>query len=282
MSIIEPIYHNGTWNLLSEVCVHPLERGYLMGDGVYEIIPCYQGKPLYLADHLERLNNSLRAIGMKNLYNYAQWEALVMQSLQPAKTENNAVYIQLSRGVQMPRDFVIADDIEASVLLYAQGFNPPNEQQVQTGIKAITLQDMRWHRCDIKAITLLGSVLARKEAQDRGCQDAVYMRDGLLTESTASNLFVVIDGTIYTPKLSTNLLAGITRKICLNLLNQSPFTVKEADIPIEQIPKIQSAWLTSSTRELLPISYLDEHKLDTQNAAFTWLYECFQAHKYAH
>ena len=273
----EPIFFNDQWSPLDKTSVSPLDRGYLFGDGIYEVIPCYEGKPFRLTDHLQRLANGLRFVEIDNPYTDEQWHKLVQQAINNRQTKDCIVYLQVTRGTQEARDFFITDTLSSpQVLLYSDAFKPLSIEQIVKGIKVCTMDDPRWKHCSIKTTNLLGSVLARIKAKKMGCDDTVYIRDGLLTESAASNVFVIIDDQIVTPPLNDNILPGITRKVLIELFEANKLPFQERPIKAEELPKVQALWLSASKAELSPVYQIDDQTLPTKHPLFLQILEAFK------
>ena len=246
-----PVYLNGTFVPLSEAKVSVMDRGFLFGDGVYEVIPVYGGRPLRLAEHLTRLANSLAAIRMPPPLDNAEWAAIFDRLIQG--THDQSIYLQVTRGAAPKRDHAIPPGIEPTVFAMCTPIAPlPTE-----GIRAVTVDDIRWLRCDIKAITLLANVLLKQDAIDRDATEAVLVRDGFAVEGAASNLFALIDGTLVTPPKGRELLPGVTRDLVLELALEHGIAATERPIALAELRTAPEIWLTSSTREIMPVIELD-------------------------
>jgi len=268
-------YHNGDFLPLSQVRVSALDRGFLFGDGVYEVIPAYGGKPFRLNQHLERLENSLRAIRMEPPLSPRQWETILKELLQGQADQ--AIYMQITRGAAEKRDHAFPAVTTPTVLAWAT----PMSDEIPQPAKAITHRDIRWQWCHIKAITLLANVLLRQQAVDRGCQETILIRDGHVTEGAASNVFAVIDGIVVTPPTGPHLLPGITRDLVLELATGHGIENREQDLPAEALTSAEEIWLTSSTRELVPVVEVDGHPIGDGRPGPLWerMYRIFQSYK---
>ncbi len=269
----EPIaYLNGSYLPLSQARVSVLDRGFLFGDGVYEVIPAYGGKPFQLARHLERLENSLRAIRMEPPLNNEQWASILSEILQGENDQ--AVYLQVTRGTAEKRAHAFPTDTQPTVLAWAT----PIDNSPPQPAKVITHPDIRWQWCHIKAITLLANVLLRQQAVDQDCQEAILIRDGQVTEGAASNVFATIDGTLVTPAKGPHLLPGVTRDLILELADANGIPYQERPLAAEELSAAGEIWLTSSTRELVPVVELDHHPVGSGRPGPMWqrMYEIFQ------
>ena len=251
-------YLNGDFVPLEDACVPVLDRGFLFGDGVYEVIPAYGRRPFRLGQHLARLRDSLAAIGMQPPLDEDRWAEILQNLIDRNPGEDQSLYLQVTRGVAPHRDHAFPDPVTPTVFAMSSPIPPPDPAVLERGVAAVTLPDIRWQYCHIKAITLLPAVLMRQEARARGAVEAILVRDGLATEGAASNLFVVRDNVVLTPPKGPALLPGITRDLVLELAEKHAVNWREADIPAEWLAGADELWLTSSTREIMPVTRLDD------------------------
>ncbi|PPD20804.1 MAG: D-amino acid aminotransferase [Methylomonas sp.] len=249
----EQVYLNGRYLPLAEANVSVLDRGFLFGDGVYEVIPVYSGRLFRLEDHIVRLNVSLAGIRLLLDKTVAEWQAIFMPLL--ASDKDQYIYLQISRGYAAKRDHGFPDPVEPTVFAMCSDIKPFAGRI--TGIKALTLNDTRWARCDIKATALLAPVLLRQEALDQDCAEAILLRNGYVTEGAASNVFAVIDGELITPPRNADILAGITRDVILELAQAHAIACREGIIAEEALADASEIWVTSSTREIVPVIEID-------------------------
>lgn len=245
------VYLNGEFMPMDQARVPVLDRGFLFGDGVYEVIPVYGGRPLRLGEHLRRLERSLSAIHMESPVSDEAWSEIIDRLIDGP--EDQQIYIQVTRGAQPKRDHAIPASITPTIFAMGSQIAPIPSG----GIKAVTVTDIRWDRCDIKAITLLANVLLRQEALSRGAAEAVIVRDGLALEGAASNLFIVQKQIIITPPKSDTILPGITRDLVLEIAREAGFTTVERTISLPELRCADEIWFTSSTREILSVTELD-------------------------
>jgi len=252
------VFLNGSFLPLEQACVSVLDRGFLLGDGVYEVIPAYGGRLFRLDHHLLRLAASLAGIRIPEPMATEQWRTMLAELVARNAGADQSVYLQITRGTAAKRDHHFPDPVNPTVFAMSTPIAPPPDGLDEDGVAAITLDDIRWQHCHIKAITLLPNVLLRQQAVDAGAVEAILIRDGLATEGAASNLFVVRDGTLITPPKGPTLLPGITRDLILELADAHGIPAREADIPQDQLHDADEVWLTSSTREILPVTRLDE------------------------
>ena len=250
------IYLNGEFMPIEQAKIPVLDRGFIFGDGVYEVIPSYSRRPFRLAEHLARLQSSLDAIRIANPHDGAAWSALVAKIIAENPWEDQNVYLQVTRGVAK-RDHAFPKGIKPTVFLMASELVTPSAELMRTGAGAIVLPDFRWLRCDIKSTSLLGNCLLRTLAADEGCAEAILVRDGELTEASASNVFVVKNGTVLTPPKSHLILPGITYDVVLEILRGNAIPHEVRPVKESELRAADEVWVTSSSREVLPITTLD-------------------------
>ncbi len=250
------VYLNGAFLPPEEASISPLDRGFLFADGVYEVIPSYRGAFFLLDEHLERLRRSLGGIRMPEPGLDEGWEPILEGLLQRNPGGDRSVYLQVSRGAA-PRDHAFPASAAPTVFAMVSPIAQTRADPGEAGIAAITLPDQRWGRCDIKSVALLANVLARQQAVESGAVEAILLRDGGVTEGAASNVFVVHGNTVSTPPLGHAILPGITRRFLLDALRDTGWDCREAPVPQEALHSADEIWVTSSTRELVPVTSLD-------------------------
>jgi D-alanine transaminase len=250
------IYLNGEFMPIEQARIPVLDRGFIFGDGVYEVIPTYSKRPFRLTEHLARLQSSLDAIGIANPHAAATWTELVTRIVAGNPWEDQNVYLQVTRGVAK-RDHAFPKGLKPTVFVMATELVIPSAELMKSGAKAIVLPDFRWLRCDIKSISLLGNCMLRTEAADAGCAEAILVRDGQLTEASASNVFVVKDGTVLAPPKSHLILPGITYDVVLEILRENTVLHEVRPVKESELRSADEVWVTSSSREVLPITTLD-------------------------
>jgi D-alanine transaminase len=250
------IYLNGEWMPIEQARIPVLDRGFIFGDGVYEVIPSYSGHPFRLREHLARLQSSLDAVRIANPYSLERWDELVREIVAKNPWEDQGVYLQVTRGVA-PRDHAFPKGVKPTVFMMSNPLVTPPQSQRDQGVAAVTVADNRWLRCDIKSVSLLANCLLRQAAVDHGAVESVLLRDGLLTEGSASNIFLVKNGVIITPPKTNFILPGITYDVVIELAraNQVPLEIRQ--VSEAEVRDADELWLTSSTKEVLPISTLD-------------------------
>ncbi|HEV2211743.1 MAG TPA: D-amino acid aminotransferase [Gammaproteobacteria bacterium] len=272
---------DGRFLPLAEARISPLDRGFLFGDGVYEVIPVYAGRLFHLPAHLKRLRYSLEALRLKNPHSDAEWSALLTKLVQDNGGGDQALYLQVSRGADTGRDHAFPAGVAPTVFAMCSPLSPLPEELKTRGARVITLEDIRWQRCDIKSTALLGNVLLRQQATDRGCNEAILLRSGRATEATASSLFIVKGGVIVTPPKSRELLPSITRDVVLELARQHGLPWREAAIPAAELKQAEEIWLASSTREVYAVTEMDGAPAGGGKPGVHWkrMYDLFQQHK---
>jgi len=251
------VYLNGEYLPLSEARVPVLDRGFIFGDGIYEVIPAYSNSLFRLDEHLQRLQNSLTAVRIDNPYSELQWKQLLNKLLEHNPGQDSSIYLQVTRGVAK-RDHAFPAGVKPTVFAMASPLVVTDETAFNRGVAAITLDDIRWQYCNIKAITLLANILLRQTAIDEGAAEAILIRDGEVTEGAASNVFIVIDGVIKTPPKGPHLLPGITRDLIVELANENGLPIQEVNFSGAELRAAQEIWLSSSTKEILPVVSLNE------------------------
>ncbi len=250
------VYLNGTYLPLEEAAISPLDRGFLFADGVYEVIPVYNGHLFRIEEHLQRLDLSLAGIRLANPHDHATWRDILEGLLQQHPARDQSLYLQITRGVAR-RDHGFPSDTRPTVFAMSSPLAPLPDSIREQGVAAITLEDIRWRYCHLKTIALLPNILLRQEALDQHAAEAILVRDGRITEGAASNVFGVSRGRIVTPPKGPTLLPGITRDLVVELARAHDMTVLEADITPADLARAEEIWLTSSTREILPVTRLD-------------------------
>lgn len=264
------VYLNGKYLPDDQALVPVLDRGFVFGDGVYEVIPAYWGKPFRVDQHLERLNNSLTAIRMNNPLPTAAWHALFDALLRfNPPSDNLSLYLQVTRG-PAKRDHAIPAETRPTVFAMCTPIAPLDPVLLERGVSLITLDDIRWKFCRIKAITLLPNVLLRAEASDAGATDALLIRDGEVTEGTASNVFIVKRGKLLTPPKSDFLLPGITRDLVLEIAQRHHIPNAEQRLTERDLTSADEIWLTSSTKEILPVTQLNGRAVGSGKPSPLW------------
>lgn len=278
---LSTVHLNGRLLPLHEAHISPLDRGFLFGDGVYEVIPAYAGRLFHLPAHLKRLQYSLDGIRLKNPHDDARWTALLEELVVRNGGGDIAVYLQVSRGADAGRDHSFPGEIPATVFAMCSPLAPLSEELKTQGARAVTLQEIRWQRCDIKCTSLLGNVLLRQQATERGCHEGILLRDGRATEGTSSGLLIVEDGVLVTPPDGPELLPSITRDVVLMLAERIHMPVRRGPIPEAALHRAEEVWFVSSMREVYPVTEIDGKPAGGGKPGVYWqrMYALFQEHK---
>ena len=241
-----------------------MDRGFLFGDGVYEVIPSQDGKLVFLELHLARLNSNLKALQIDYHCELQEWTDILSRLVAEHGGARCGLYLQLTRGVQQSRSHVSVPGVQPT--RFAMVIQP---NEGARGMRVITLPDTRWHNCEIKAITLLANVMYQQEARRQGADEALLVRDGLLTEGAASNVFVVCGTQVRTPPLE-GILPGITRQVLLEILHHHQVDCQERPIPVEQLARADEIWLTGSTLQVAPVLAVDGHPVGNGEPGTAW------------
>lgn len=275
-------YLNGLYIPLAEAQISPQDRGFLFGDGVYEVIPVYNKTLFYFDEHLQRLKNSLAATGIANPLSDAQWEDILNTLIEKHSWQDQFIYLQVTRGVQMQRDHMPADCLSPTIYAYTNPLKSLTDEVLAKGVKVVTLEDIRWLRCDIKAITLLPNVMLKLAAKQQGADDAILIsRDGYVAEGTASNAFIVKNGKLLTPPTSAKILPGITRLVIESIAKKHHIELIEKELTQDELEQAEEIWLTSSTKEALPVTSINGKPVGDGKPGVLWqtLRQHYQQHK---
>jgi D-alanine transaminase len=250
------VFLNGRYLPLEEAKVPVLDRGFIFGDGVYELVPVYSRVAFRLDEHLARLERSLAETRIRNPYSRAQWREVIYSLVDAQPFEDQGVYFQVTRGVAK-RDHAFPKDAEPTVFAMANPLVTPARETVQKGAAAVSAQDNRWLRCDIKSISLIGNCLLRQLSAEAEAAETILFRDGRLTEASSSNVFVVKRGVILSPPKTSLILPGITYDVVLELARGAGLPLELREVSEAEVRSADEIWVTSSSKEVLPIVSLD-------------------------
>lgn len=276
----ETAYLNGEFLPLDQARVSVLDRGFIFGDGVYEVIPVYSRRPFRLPEHLQRLQRSLDAVRLGNPMTDAEWTRLIHDLVARHAGEDQSVYLQVTRGVAK-RDHAFPKEGKPTVFMMSSPLVTPAKECVDTGVSCITATDFRWLKCDVKSVSLLANCLLRQSAADAGTAEVVLFRDGCLTEASASNIFVVRKGKLLAPPKNHLILPGITYDVVLELAAASGIAVELRAIPEHEVRSADELWVTSSSKEVLAVTLLDGKPVGNgkPGPVFRTVYQAFQEFK---
>jgi len=268
------VYLNGLYLPDDQATISVMDRGFLFGDGIYEVIPVFGNKLLRLDEHLNRLQNSLNRISLPNPHSNEEWTEIFSGLLKKNEGEDRAVYLQISRGAYAKRDLTINTDLSTdyppTVFAMVLHVTPPDIEVVSAGISVITVDDFRWNACDIKSTSLVASVMLKQQAVVAEVDDAILIRNGVVTEGTASNVFIVKNGVLITPPTGQKLLPGITRDLVIEIAKNNTILVEEREVKEAELYNADEIWMTSSTREIAPVISLNDEAVGSDSAGPMW------------
>ena len=247
---------NGHFAPLADTMVSVEDRGFQFGDGVYEVIRTYRGVPYQLEAHLTRLARSVRAIELVNPYASSEWARYITQAIDLADYPESKIYLQITRGVA-PRDHAFPSSALPTAVLTVREMRPLGPALAANGVSAVTLEDIRWGRCDIKSTNLLPNLLARQRAKVAGAYEAILHRADNVTEGSVSNVMIVRDDTVITPPDGPYILSGVTRSVVLDLARKNGIVVQERSLSLAELCAANEVFLTGTTVEILPVVSLD-------------------------
>ncbi|MEE9451740.1 MAG: D-amino acid aminotransferase [Gammaproteobacteria bacterium] len=260
-------YLNGVFLPLAEAKVSVLDRGFLFADGIYEVIPAYNGKLFLLEQHLQRLAASLEAIFLQV---QVDWQTILQKLVEHNQNTNQIVYLQVTRGADSIRDHSIPMDIQPTVFAFCRPLEVLTLEQLTKGMRAITLEDTRWKDCHIKTIALLPNVLLKQTATNAGYDEAILINEGYAVECTSANLFVVYNNILMTTPKNPHILGGVTRDLILQLAQEHALPTQEKMISIDELNNAQEIWLSGSIKEIRPIVQLNDNPVGDGHAGPLW------------
>jgi D-alanine transaminase len=269
------VYLNGEWTPLVDAKISVLDRGFIYGDGVYEVIPVFNRVPFLVNEHLNRLQQSIDASRMAMPFTREVWLNLIQQSIDRHDGQHQYIYLQVTRGVAK-RDPAFPKNVEQTVFLMNQPLVRPSHDQRMLGVSVMSAVDVRWYMCHIKSTSLIANVLMRQHAADHDCVETILFRDGFLSEASSSNVLIVKDGTLFSPPQNNQILSGITLNLVLKLAQQLDIPIKIRPIAEEEVRGADEIWLTSSLRDILPVTQLDHQPIADGNVGSMYR-QLFQA-----
>ena len=253
-------YLNGRYQPVSQASVNVMDRGFIFGDGIYEVVPVYDKRLFRFNEHMARLARSLSKLRIANPHSREEWlglaRSLVASTFESTGAADQLVYIQVTRGVA-PRDHVMPQGIEPTVFMMANPMKQASAEQRHAGVACTTARDFRWERGDIKSISLLGNVLARQMSADHGAMETIMFRDGFLTEAAASNVWIAHEGALLGPPKSDHVLEGIRVDLLRELCEDCGVAYNLRPIPEADVMSADEVMLSSATKEVLPVTRLD-------------------------
>ena len=275
------VYLNGNFIEKDKAFVSVMDRGFLFGDGVYEVFPAYNRKIIGLDSHLNRLQDGLVAISIKNPHTKNEWKDLINKIISfDSNNQNQAIYLQISRGSDENRKHTYGE-LKPTVYIQSSAINPREKSTLLNGVSAITREDIRWLKSNTKATSLLANTLYAQEAKNNDAEETILYRDGIVTEASSSNVFIVKSNCIYTHPKGPNILPGITREKVIECAKINNINVEESSFTKEQLMDADEVWISSSTRELIPITIIDGIQISDGFAGPIWseVYDQYQSLK---
>lgn len=251
------VYLNGVFGPLSEAKISVLDRGFIFGDGIYEVVPVYGGKPFRMAHHLARMGRSLAKLDIAQPLDPAQWTNLIHELIAQAPHATSMVYVQISRGVAKRDHAFPVPAVTPTVFAMLAPMVPPTAAVREKGLRMVSIPDMRWLHCDIKSVSLLGNVLAKQAAVDAGVDEVVQFRDGRLTEGASCNIWAVIDGKLVAPLKDHHVLEGIRYGLFEELCKEVRVVYELRVVTEQETREASELMMSSATREILSVVELD-------------------------
>jgi D-alanine transaminase len=262
-------YLNGEFLPLNEARISPLDRGFLFADSVYEVLPAFDGRMFRFREHFDRLERSLAEIRIPAPLTHAQWRDVLEDLIARNGGGNMYLYAQVSRGAEYGRDHVFPDKTAPTVFAMACPLPALSPEARENGLSAITVEDFRWGRCDIKSTMLLANVLMKQQAKEAGAQEAIIVRDGEVLEGASTSIFIVLDGVLITPPNSRRILPGTTRDAALDVIG-TQFPVQVRKISLDELRRAEEVWMSAATRDVVPITKIDGHPVGNGKPGPRW------------
>lgn len=268
--MLNHVYLNNAYIELKDAKVSVLDRGFLFGDGVYEVIPVYNTAPFRAEEHLQRLEQSLRALHIKNPLNVSDWIALFAKLIQKNHVKDASLYIQITRGAGATRAHIPEEILTPTVFVACIALQKKTVDELRPGLTAITMPDFRWHYCYIKSISLIANILALEHAHEAHAQATLFIRDGFVTEECMRNVFIVKNNIIKTPIKDERILGGITRDVIIELAHKNNLNLQETNITEQELLEADEVFVSSSTKELVPIVNINGTLINKGHAGPIW------------
>ncbi|MGE4594241.1 MAG: aminotransferase class IV [Gammaproteobacteria bacterium] len=275
------VYLNGKFIEKDKAYVSVMDRGFLFGDSVYEVLPVYKGNIFCIKPHLERLSESLNTIKIPNPHTFEQWRVILQQLIDHhPQHDNQSIYLQVTRGCDTDRKHTYGT-LKPTIYMQSSPFEVVRKEDFLTGVSAITRDDIRWSQCNTKVTSLLANIMYAQEAKQNNVEDVILCRDNIVTECSSSNIFIVKNGCVYTHPKGPHILPGITREVVLECANYCGINIKEVLTSKEDLFNADEVWVSSSTREVLPITKIDDVLINQGQAGELWslVYDRFQVEK---
>ena len=280
------VYLNGAYLPMAEARISPMDRGFLFGDGIYEVVPSYRGKLVGFRPHLQRMQQGLDALELKLTLDDSEWRDIANELMERNGGGNLGLYFHVSRGADTRRNHAYPENVSPTRYAFAFDIGPAPEPDKARArcFKVSTADDLRWRRCNIKSTALLGNVMHYQQGHSRGHDETLLFNDaGELTEAAACNVFIVKDGCVATPPLDNQKLPGITRLMLLDMLRKhSDIPAAERIVTLQEVRNADEVWLTSSSKEVAPVVCIDDHPVGDGQVGDVWLaaQTLFTEHRY--
>lgn len=280
------VYLNGEYMPMSEARISPMDRGFLFGDGIYEVIPSYDGRLVGFIPHLQRMQDGLDAIEIRLRADPGEWREIARQLIERNGAGNLGIYFHVSRGADTQRNHAYPENVTPTVYAFAFEIPPAPvpDKSAASCYTVATAEDLRWRRCNIKSTALLGNVMHYQYGHAQGCQETIlYNQQGELTEAAACNVYVVKNGIVATPLLDHQKLPGITRLMLLEILRRDgSIPVEERVVTLRELEHADEVWLSSSSKEIAPVIEIDGRPVGDGAVGDVWLaaQTLYSAHKF--
>mgnify|MGYP001563129189 FL=1 len=276
------VFLNGEFIPKNKALISVMDRGFLFGDGVYEVIPVYDHKIFRLDEHLNRLQNSLDSVQITNPYNKDKWREILLELTTHSNNVNQSLYLQISRGADTSRKHSYGE-LTPTVFIESNSLNPRSKTNLENGYNAITSSDFRWERCDIKATSLLANTMYSQQAKEHQVEEVILHRNNYITEGATSNIFIIKNNTLFTHPTGNHILPGITRDLVLESAKHCNLSINESAVTIDELLNADEVWISSSTREIMPITKIDKQAINNGKIGKHWskVYDHYQQLKHA-
>jgi len=263
-------YLNGEFVALREARISPLDRGFLFGDSVYEVLPVFAGRMFRFREHFDRLARSLGEIAIPSPHTHAQWLELLEDLIRRNGGGDMYVYVQVTRGMEFGRNHAFPEHVSPAVFAMAAPLPMLTPELRQNGLSAITVEDFRWGRCDIKTTALLANVLMKQKAAEAGAQEAIIVRNAEVLEGSSSSVFVVLSGAVVTPPNSRSILPGTTRDAAVELA-EGAMPIQIRRISLDELRAASEVWISAATRDVVPVTTIDGRPVGEGKPGPVWL-----------
>ena len=263
------VFLNGIFVDKDKAFVSVMDRGFLFGDGVYEVIPVYNRKLLKPIEHLNRLQKSLDSVSINNPYNESEWLDILIKLMSYSVSDDQSIYLQITRGSDTKRVHTYKD-LKPSIYIESNILKTRTKKEVSKGYSAITMKDIRWDRCNIKSTSLLANILYSQEAKKANAEEAILHKNNVITEGSTSNVFLIKNGVLFTHPAGSKILSGITREMVLESAKSINIIVKEEACNLDDIYDCDEVWISSSTRGIIPITKIDDKLLNNGVVGKLW------------